>query len=130
MDSDLTLFLTVRFTMLDIVKYCHVDGLGLSFTVTDKICDCEGSSLHVSSFYRAVKVAHPPEKKAARQAYIVRHFILSWTLELWDLKALNAASEGKYKWKSSVCGHFVNISLGYAPLLPQTKRVSYYIWAY
>lgn len=71
----------------------HVDGLGLSFTVTDKICDCEGSSLHVSSFYRAVKVAHPPGKKAARQAY----FILSWTLELWDLKALNAASEGKFQ---------------------------------
>lgn len=68
-------------------------------------------------------MAHSPEKKAARQAYIVRHFILSWTLELWDLKALNAALEGKYKWKSSVCGHFVNTSLGYAPPLPQTKRV-------
>lgn len=68
MNSDLTFCLTVRFTTLDItnVKYCCVDGWGLSFTVTDKICDTEGSILHASSFYRAVKVEHPPKKEGSQ----------------------------------------------------------------
>lgn len=98
--------------------------VGASFSQY-KVCDCEGSILHVSSFYRTVKLEHPPEKKAARQAYTLRHFILSWTLELWDLKALNATLEGKYKWKLSVCGHFINISLGYPPPLSPKQKCSH-----
>lgn len=36
----------------------------ISLSVFDKICDCEGSVCQMRSFYRAVKIEHPPEKKA------------------------------------------------------------------
>lgn len=69
--------------------------VGALFLVTDKIYDCEGSSLHVSLFIGQLKSTLLKEDSQARQAATVGHFILSWTMELWDLKALNATLEGK-----------------------------------